>query len=434
MKKFIYTIVITVICNYTLIINNCDAQWQFSNGPYTGDGRCFLVTPSAVHAGTNGHGTLYSTDNGIHWYSSGNVGLTNQSVNCFILKGTNIFAGTNAGVFLSTNSGTSWFGVNTGLGNSTVKTFALIGSTLFAGTTGGIYQTTDNGALWTYVGYGIGNSNINSLLVLNSILYAGTAGGGVFKSTDNGNTWSSANFGLINQTVNILFASGNIIYAGTSASPNTDGVFKTTNFGVNWSLSGLKNRNVYSLKINSSYLYAGTDSGVYRSSNSGVNWSSALGIVQNSVYALNVSGTNILAGTNEGFAVSSNGGTIWDAVGYLTKVTGAYAKAGSYLYVSGEGVYRSTNNGNSWYTVNNGLPYLRIRDITSLGTNIYAAYQNNNLTQNGIYYTTNNGDEWIHRWNTLNRSINVIKARDSIFYIGLSYKSGDYGLERSNDS
>ncbi|MCI0473016.1 MAG: hypothetical protein L0Y76_05465 [Ignavibacteria bacterium] len=177
MKKTIAIFLFLLTVNCTLIINNSDAQWQYSNGPYTGDGRCFITTPTAVHAGTNGNGTLYSNDNGIHWHSSGNVGLTNPSVNCFIQKGTNFFAGTNGGVFMSTNSGSSWFGVNTGIGSNTVKTFALIGSTLFAGTTGGIYQTTDNGALWTYTGYNIGNSNINSLLALNGVLYAGTAGG-----------------------------------------------------------------------------------------------------------------------------------------------------------------------------------------------------------------------------------------------------------------
>jgi hypothetical protein len=84
MKKFIYTFIITIVLNYVFLINNCESQWQFSNGPYTGDGRCFLVSPSAVHAVTNGNDTLYSTDKGIHWYASGNVGLTNQSVNCFI--------------------------------------------------------------------------------------------------------------------------------------------------------------------------------------------------------------------------------------------------------------------------------------------------------------------------------------------------------------
>jgi|WetSurSiteA1Bulk_404760.scaffolds.fasta_scaffold83273_2 hypothetical protein len=143
MKKFIYAFIITIVLNCVFLINNCEAQWQFSNGPYKGAGGCFLVSPSAVHAGKNGNGTLYSTDNGIHWYASGNVGLTNQSVNCFIQKGENFFAGTNGGVFMSTNSGTSWFGVNTGLYNTTIKAFAVIGSTLFAGTNGGVFQTTN---------------------------------------------------------------------------------------------------------------------------------------------------------------------------------------------------------------------------------------------------------------------------------------------------
>jgi hypothetical protein len=436
MKKIVYSLFLLIVTIFSFTTNNCNAQWVFSNGPYSGDGRCFLVTPSVVHAGTNGHGTLYSPDNGIHWYSSGNVGLTNQNVNCFIQIGANFFAGTNGGVFLSTNSGGSWFGVNTGLGNSPVKTFALIGSTLFAGTTGGIYQTTDNGALWTYVGYGIGNSNINSLLALNNVLYAGTAGGGVFKSTDNGNTWSSANFGLINQNINILFASGNVIYAGTSASASTDGLYKTTNYGVNWLLSGLQNLNVYTLVLNSGNLYAGTNAGVYRSSNGGINWSSALGLQANSVYSLNNAGNNILAGTNEGFAASTNGGAAWDYNGYMAMWVNYFTSSSTNLFTaSGSyGVWTSSNSGNSWYSVNNGLPFLRIMSLTNSGSTVYAAYTNNNLTQNGIYKTTNNGAEWVYFYNTISRTIRTMKSRSQYFYIGLFFRSSNSGLYFSSDS
>lgn len=428
MKKLIYLVIVFAL---TSALN---AQWLPSNGPYGGNVKCFFSPSSVLYAGTDGNNVMISVNNGITWTSASSVGLTNSVINCFIQRGANYFLGTNGGVFLSTNTGATWFAVNSGLYNSTVNTFLSIDQNLYAGTTGGLFVTSDNGASWQSTGYNITSPNITSLLVYNGAMYAGTLGGGVFKSTDNGSSFSTANFGLINQNITVLLLSGTTIYAGATALNNADGIYKSTNNGSSWVTAGLLNVGVHSLMINSSYLYAGTNAGVHRTLLSGGAWSALPDIGNQTVKALASSGSNLLAGSAEGIFLSSNGGTIWDAVGYLNKESSDFAKAGSILYTSGRGVYRSTNNGNSWYTVNNGLPYLIIRDLTSLGTNIYAAYQNNNLTQNGIYYSTNNGDEWIYRWNTLNRYINVIKAKDSIFYIGLYYKSGDYGLERSNDS
>ncbi len=55
----------------------------------------------------------------------------------FAVSGTNLFAGTEGGVFLSTNNGTSWTEVNTGLTSTSVIAFAASGTNLFAGTPGG---------------------------------------------------------------------------------------------------------------------------------------------------------------------------------------------------------------------------------------------------------------------------------------------------------
>jgi hypothetical protein len=58
------------------------------------------------------------------------------SIECFAVNGSNLFAGTDGGVFLSTNNGTSWAAVNTGLKNATVSALAVSGPNLFAGTGG----------------------------------------------------------------------------------------------------------------------------------------------------------------------------------------------------------------------------------------------------------------------------------------------------------
>jgi hypothetical protein len=105
-------------------------------------------------------------------------------VTCFALSGTNIFAGTYGGVYLSTNNGTSWTQTNYGLPtmNSDLLAFAISGTYIFAGTFYGVFLSTNNGTIWTAVNNGLPNySQIYALAVNGTNLFAGTYGAGVWK-------------------------------------------------------------------------------------------------------------------------------------------------------------------------------------------------------------------------------------------------------------
>jgi hypothetical protein len=62
-----------------------------------------------------------------------NNGLTNLNIHSFVTNVRSLFAGTDAGVFITTNGGISWNAVNAGL-KDTVLALALSGKDLFAGT------------------------------------------------------------------------------------------------------------------------------------------------------------------------------------------------------------------------------------------------------------------------------------------------------------
>jgi len=92
--------------------------------------------------------------------------LTNPSfvrALAFSADGTKLFAGTDGGIFLSTDNGTSWTAVNTGLTNTTVHALAVSGANLYAGTEGGVFLSTDNGTSWTAVNTGLTNTTVLSL-------------------------------------------------------------------------------------------------------------------------------------------------------------------------------------------------------------------------------------------------------------------------------
>jgi hypothetical protein len=72
-------------------------------------------------------------------------------VSAIVVSGTNIFAGSHEGVFISGNNGTSWTAVNTGLPqNPDVLSLAVFDNNIFAITSGGgVYLSGNNGSSWT---------------------------------------------------------------------------------------------------------------------------------------------------------------------------------------------------------------------------------------------------------------------------------------------
>jgi ligand-binding sensor domain-containing protein len=131
------------------------------------------------------------------------------------VSGSNLFAGTYGGVFLSTNNGTSWTAVNTGFRNTSVPAFAVSDSNLFAGTYGGgVFLSTNNGTTW--VNSGLSDLDVIALVVHDSNLFAGTGYGGVFLSTNNGTSWTDVDSGLMNAYVYSLAMNDSNLFAGTA--------------------------------------------------------------------------------------------------------------------------------------------------------------------------------------------------------------------------
>ena len=157
--------------------------------------------------------SIFTTMNPLHaqWIQT-NV-TYGGNVRTLAVSGTNLFAGTSGGVFLSTNNGTSWTAASTGLTNIYVHALAVSGTNLFAGTDGGVFLSTNNGTSWTAASTGLTNTSIYALAVSGTNLFAGTYGGGVFLSTNNGTSWTAT--GLTYTYVFALAVSGTNLIAGT---------------------------------------------------------------------------------------------------------------------------------------------------------------------------------------------------------------------------
>ncbi len=102
-------------------------------------------------------GIYRSADSGQLWERV-DSGLTDTDIFCLAVVGNDIFAGDvdNQGPFRSTDNGTSWEEINNGLPFEALAcNFAIIGTNIFAGTYDGIYLTTDFGNNWSSVSEGL---------------------------------------------------------------------------------------------------------------------------------------------------------------------------------------------------------------------------------------------------------------------------------------
>lgn len=272
MKRIILHLFIMALLSINLlIVDACYGQWVNPSNNVVGQGTVYSLAAlgNDIFAGTYYYGVYKSTNNGINWLQT-----TLSTPDCFSFTtlGNNIFVGTdyNSGIFLSSNSGTSWAQVNNGLSSHQVLALKTLGVTLFAGTYGGgIFQSTNNGSNWTSLNNGLTNLYVRSIAVSEAFLLVGTYGGGIFQSTNNGTSWNAVNNGLTNLNVYSLAISGPNLFAGTA-----NGVYLSTNNGANWTQKGLFNLNVRTFAISGINIFAGLDNncGVYLTTNNGTTW------------------------------------------------------------------------------------------------------------------------------------------------------------------
>lgn len=264
------------------------------------------------------------------WVQSSTGMGTDKYASSLIATSSSIIAGTTAGIYRSTNSGTSWTLSSTPIID--VYCLRAIGSTIYLGAQTGLFTSVNDGVTWSPTS--INNRIVKSITDNGLNIFLGTDSG-VFRSSNGGNNWVRS---LNNYFINSLIISNSVIIAGTGHYNDLfTGIFTSTNNGSNWIQSSINNKIVYCLGSNNYGVYAGTiDSGVYISTNNGVNWS-ITSLNNKQIISISTVGTNVFAGTSSG-------------------------------------VYQSTNNGGIWLQINEGLP--NSVDVFSLLTTtnyIYAA-------------------------------------------------------------
>jgi hypothetical protein len=433
---------------FLLVTQICFAQWVQTNGPYGGDISCLTVNGTNLFAGTP-DGVYLTTNNGGNWLPVNN-GLPNIGINVLTVSGNNLFAGTSVGIFLSTNNGTSWTAANTGLPPDTaVLSMVVNGSNLFAGTDGhGVFLSTNDGTSWTAMNNGLFiNGSFVSILdiaVLGSIVFA-TDGMWVFRSSDNGASWTQ--LGQWFGTISRLGVCGTNLFVGGNT-----GVHRSTDNGLTWSQanSGLVS-NGFGLSSISDFAVSGnnlfvTDNGwnggVFLSTDNGANWVPVIKNLGNIyVNSLIVSSSALFAGTEGGGVfVSTNNGTNWSSASiglpklYVNTLAVSVDETFKQdIIAAGSeygGVFVSYDTGTNWTSAIQGLINPVVNVLTFNGTNLFTG------TGGGIFLSTDGGSSW----SPLNSGLGLPSFGKDVYALAVSginlfaglqfqpiFRSTDYG-------
>jgi len=332
--------------------------------------------PDRIFANNYGGGNFLSTDGGRTWTvaSKGYTGAQVRDIAVDPTAAGRVFAAARSGLFVSTDGGDDWVGLNTPPAASLEWYVVAIDPTdpqhvLAANNWNGVLlQSHDRGRAWRPVSQRPDESMswraIAFALSDPATVYAGTSAffsagtfddrmsaGGIYVSRDSGATWSPAN-DTLSQEANVTSLAVDphdrqVVYAATG----NHGLLKTTDGGQSWTAihQGLPGSPwVLSVALHPAdarIVYAGLGmAGLYRSQDGGATWQPSA------------------AGLNPEASVSD---IVFDPTDPQV------------MYVADRfsGVYRSTDGGATWMPINTGLRTRAVNAlaISSDGQHLYAA-------------------------------------------------------------
>ncbi len=361
-----------------------------SSGPYGGYVAALAVdpaTPTTLYAGTAGEGVLKSTDSGRSW-SPANTGLTKLSIYALAIDPstpTTLYAGTNHGeVFKSTDAGRTWAARNNGLPSPAryiPELFVLTinpatPSTLYAGTPDGVFRSTDAGETWSAASTGlVGYVNCLAIDPLTPATIYAGTDRGVFKSTDGGGTWVAANTGLTRPYV-LALAIDPVTPATLYAATNLGGIFRSTDSGDTWQAV---NTGLTDLNVKALLIDPSTPSTLYAGT---------------TVRGFTLKGDGVFRSTDSGQTwVAQNTGLTNPTIAALA--INPSAPATLYAGTWGGGIFRSFDAGGTWTGASSGMNSLSVSAIAIDPANPATVYAGTGgFGGYGFFKSTDAGRTW----------------------------------------
>lgn len=306
--------------------------------------------PSNLSVTSSEYLVYSSHDQGRSW-SRASTGLPkNARINALTKSGESLIAGTDAGVFISTNRARNWHSaVRNSPGPTRVVALATLTTRtnlLFAGTTEGLLLTSsDSGKTWR-PNPSFPQRNIRSLHTMDGSIFAGTDADHVYQSSNGGQSWTHLTTGLPAAAQIFALTSVNrTLFAGVYAQ----GLYKWDPGARKWLRLGeaAHIRPLALASIGQTLIAGHNPGGIYWSDDAGTTWKRW--IVESASASTGDSTTSfpsLDAIINHPTSNQSLELPIWEL-----SAQGNFAITGA-----GDGVYYTIDRARTWNRVNIGLP------------------------------------------------------------------------------
>ncbi|MHB9041581.1 MAG: hypothetical protein ACYC4T_13075, partial [Melioribacteraceae bacterium] len=394
-------------------------------------------------------GGLYkTTDMGTTWLPI-NGSLTGTFNKIFIDKNDKIYVGMSNGLYQSNNNGFTFQKIS----DLAIKDLIITkSSTIFIVTASDnyLFRSMDEGLSWTLLLFS-GDKKINTIYELkDGSILVGTSGG-VFYSSDNGNNWTfTGGLPALYSIADLAVDSKGTVFAGCfnkgiikgqysqiAVMPSPDLVSPNNNAnGINvrptLSWSSVNNAISYRLQVSTNANFSSTifdQSGIISTSQS------ISGLSHNTLYYWRVNATDGINTSDWSevwsFTTQQDISSQWQSTNWPSQNLGIQAIATNsqnhvFVCTSTDGIYRSTDLGNTWSKLNNGLSFNNIACISIdeydrifIGTH-----------GDGVYFSNNNGNSW-NKIGLGTAHINKIYALNNYVFAGDGYACT--GVYRTSD-
>lgn len=365
-----------------------------------------------------------------------------------------IFAGTNLGVYRSTNGGSSWAHLTDGI----VSSLALhpngdiyVGEC--AGSNCGLRRSTDNGETWSVVNLGVSSLSIHAIAIrvsgtiFASASYSPPLSRVLFRSTDNGTTWAQLTVTGGDTIVTALGLASGLLFAGLSNPGIPFGfgaVRRSTDDGATWSPFSpfWANEPVNAIvRNNAGYTIVATKAGIRRSTDFGATWTLTgfadpiTSIAINAVGYLFAASGDLLSPTNlsGGLFRSTNRGDSWVRMDTSATLSNVYsvvldANGTAYAGTPRTGVFRSADTAGTWSAVNRSLFTDGVHALTLIqGGTLLAG------TNDGVFVSANSGGTWVqHNAGLPGLAVSALHEAANGYVFG-GFNNTGAGIARSSD-
>ncbi len=387
-----------------------DVDAWSGSGPWGGNVRSIITDPAdplhvfaacGLNLATLVGGVYASSDGGINWSPTTLQGKPYYALAASASEAGTFYAGARNGLYKSADNGVTW----TPFGLSSVYILSLgvkpnNGNTIIVGKSGnvGIVVSTDGGNNFVQVGVNSGFMRQFAYSPANPermFVVMGSQGNSVLTSVNNGQSWApygpaGDGWGMWTSPTDSLF----------SLVSHADGIYRTTDGGVNWSLrAGGTFRSV--VEFNGTFFATSNSGGVLQSNDQGLTWTAYnTGVVQSTWQAGASSASGALLG---------HWGGIFRATGYQTPILTSHTGMNSafvhglgyyadtqelWAGAEGSGIYRSTDNGLTWEQRVTGLNNWMVYEMVPTNHNYYQSGRMLAGTLDGAYTSVDGGNTW----------------------------------------